>query len=307
MHQWDYTWNSTQLTVVGSPRREFIVNLSGSIQAADGMVAEHHGVQVDAQIEDYAIRWGHWFEPCHPHFVGANGAGSVHVPVRLPWDATFIRLVEEARAKRPGDFVITLRLTTRYRLALPQEARLPGGQLVCAYSNPLSSGQSVVRILMSRDAWLRVLTQIGWDEFEVFEVPVRSIIEHEPFKSGLELLRAAQQAFRAGDWQGAVLNSRKACEAAMAIHAGSAELPETDIKKAAEVLSANLFPDPQDQPRRDLLDTLLKAVVPIRHATAHGRDPRFRVRREDAELALGVVIHVFRYMGETLGLEARPA
>ena len=141
----------------------------------------------------------------------------------------------------------------------------------------------------------------------MFELPVRPFAETPEFSEGLNILRRAEAAFRAGDWQGTVVESRRACEAALALHAAIDDVPEQDIKRAFDRLATRLFPLDQDKPRRDTLNQLLLGVATLRNAAAHARDPRFRVRREDAELVLGMVLLFFRYAGETLSLEQPPA
>ena len=197
-----------------------------------------------------------------------------------------------------------LRFSTHYRL-LKRSGERVGEFESYAASGPLVHSGSDIRMVVSRDAWIRALGQMGWDGFEIFEVPVRRLAEHEPFKRGLALLREAQQRFRAGDWQSTLVKARHACEAAVAEHGGTVDQPETDLKVAFAKLGTSLFPADVDKPRRELIDSLFGTVNKLRHMGAHGTDPRFRVRREDAELSMSLAIQIFRYIGETYGLESR--
>lgn len=305
MARWEQKTFSDPFGVHRGPGAALVVEVHSSWSASSdeaGTIAEYLGADVQAEFQELNLQWHQRFQPAPPQLVAPNGAGTARHTIVLPWDTAFIRAVEEARAKRPGDFTLQLRLTTHYRLLARQQQKVGGCESYVSSSAQTDHGNNI-RISVSRDAWIRALGQMGWGAFEIFEVPVRQMNEHAPFKNGIALLKAAQAKFLAGDWQGTLLNARHACEAAVVTHAGSAEQPEQDIKVAFEKLGARLFPADVDAPRRDLLGQLFRSINTLRHMGAHGTDPRFRVRREDAELALALAVEVFRYIGETMALE----
>ena len=127
----------------------------------------------------------------------------------------------------------------------------------------------------------------------MFELPVRALRSHERLASGLKCINAAVAALHEGRWDHAALEARRACEAAAGVTGAENPGPLFDA------LVQQVVPDVHDAPKRETLNALMKALKPLRNAGAHG-DLRMAVDRRDAELAVTVVLGLFRYMGEAL-------
>jgi hypothetical protein len=166
-------------------------------------------------------------------------------------------------------------------------------------SHPLRQ-QVQVAIAIQRDQWLNLLTALQWDEFQVFEVAVRSMIRVEGFVKALGHLQAAQVAFRQGQWSVTVTEARKACEAAaLEVQADAA----ADPGPAFEKLMTHVLPAAADKPKRKALNHFMMGLAQLRHPGAHG-NVETQIDRAEAELALTVAVSLFRYIGEVTAKRA---
>ena len=143
---------------------------------------------------------------------------------------------------------------------------------------------------VQRDEWLEVLKTIGWQEYEVFEIPTAPLYRVERFTGALDLLDQAVKAFWAGEDDTCAVRARRALEAAATVN----------TKQAYEQLWCAVLPDAVDTPKRDALDQFARGIGALRHQAAHGGNLHFQLRRSDAQLALTVAIALFRYLGEEL-------
>jgi hypothetical protein len=56
--------------------------------------------------------------------------------------------------------------------------------------NPQVERSPTLKHEVGRDQWLGLLKNIGWDEFQIFEVPVRKLNQHEHLKEGWKTARS---------------------------------------------------------------------------------------------------------------------
>jgi hypothetical protein len=216
--------------------------------------------------------------------------------VSLPIDGAAISAIEQSRP--PGEsFFIQLNLWPLYTLLEEFSIRKNPEALQPARVHALSHDQSTTTTAMveiSSDKWRKTLKEMGWDELQVFEIPVRGMSGHPAIAAGVVHLRKAQSAFRTGHRETTIIEVRKAIEAA----ANAVAAEGTERGPALKALVAEVMPRAEDAVRRDLLDALMRAFAEVRHEHAHGGNPE--PYHQDAELALSVGVAIFRYMSQSL-------
>ena len=217
------------------------------------------------------------------------------IELPVPLSVAWIREAEDKRCGRaPGDLRVTVdvdyRLLEEVDIARTQRL-LPG---------PPAYAQLQDYFPISRDRWLQLLRSLGYDEFEVLEVPVRKLRQHPEYKQAFSSLQKAQQLFRDGSWPEVVLRARVAVEELAHI---AAESDEKNTAKVFQDAFKRIAPGDDNEARRSALGKIAHGLHDLRHPTAHGRYMRQQMDRVDAELALNVAISLFRYFGERL---ARP-
>lgn len=235
-----------------------------------------------------------------------TGSSSTHPVVPLPWTPGLISKIESARAASGGTLAIKAEGYVRYHelveISLPEQPnkyvnrsqRFPGTQHTEHFQ---VSGHC------HRDQWVGILKQIGWEDYAVFELPVRRISQHPDLAAGFKRLQQAHAAFRNENWPGTVTECRAAMESAVSVvvEAKTGQDAEKNRKAAYETFVRHVFPHENDGAKRETLSDLIQALSHLRHTGgAHGWDFRAQVLREDAELALTVATAIFRYVGEAI-------
>jgi hypothetical protein len=222
-------------------------------------------------------------------------SGTVDLRVELPVDRDVLRIIETARARSGrGDMTLKLEVGVRYRLVTRDNGEV-AQQLLYRSTQTFDDRMQPVEVTISRDQWLQMLSQLQQDDVEVIELPRSVTKDSEEFAEYLRELREASGAYSRGEYQTAVVSSRKAVEAVLG----------TDMKAGAEQLTKMLFPLDEDAPRRELVDMLLRALGPLRNASAHGKDPRFRVTRADAEFCVVLACQLYRYMNHAIAVQRK--
>ncbi len=294
----------------GTPTRMLYQQVSAEWRG-DGEV-ELCSVRYHATMDNPRISWPQTHITVGPDRL--RQGRSAHFAFSLPFESSFIRAVEDWRLGRSDPLHIQVRANLYFRrvtdlpLPVPDRQAKPQGpagiELLSSRRETFRElsapehGDGYLPITINRDRWLDILKTVGWEEFEVFELPVRRIGGQERLAEGLKHLRLAQTAFRQGQWATTAVEARKACEAAATVDG-----PEANRKHRLEALVNEVLPSDQDSAKRDMLEGMMKALVPLRNQGAHA-NIRMAVEREDAELSLTVAIAIFRYMGEALS--ARP-
>jgi hypothetical protein len=280
------------------PSRSLLIQLG--LRWQDEESIEVSSAELWVTIENLKLELLPWqVVPLRPEVV--HQGREVSLTVQVPIGGNGIRMIEESRV---GETELRLKVSGRVHHRVVNEQtinsatpdRSPGyeGIRVRGLAGPLSQ-QFSQTIRLPRDEWHRVLKELAWDQFLIFEVPVLQLKRPEEFVRALELLAQAQDAHRNGAWDRTVTEARRAIEAAAHVVSDADE----DRKRAFLTLNRELFPNDRDKPKRDMLDHLMLGLAAIRHVGAHGFFDT-QIRREDAEVALTVAISVMRYMGETL-------
>lgn len=235
---------------------------------------------------------------------GGTAAADGSVLLRSIIDGRCIQQIEERRSGG-GPVTIKLWLNFHFRSLTVHDfpgPRRPGTNVrktisSRTFSHPLRQ-QVQFDIVLQRDEWLRLLADLQWDEFEVFEIAVRRMERIKGFQKALGHLRLAEVAFRQGQWSVTVVEARRACEAAaLEVDSGA----QKDLKSAIHKLMENILPADPDKPKRDAMNHFMLGLAQLRHPGAHGSSDT-QIDRPDAELALTVAVSLFRYIGAVTAL-----
>lgn len=221
-----------------------------------------------------------------------GAATDVYLPI------TFTREVLDAiELRRQGASEITLTFTLHAMAALLYTQQI-GRETVSTLGNALSlavdvrsadTGENKFRI--ARDTWLGFLQVFKYTDVEVFELPQLTLKQTLP-PEAMAALRAAEQAFRQGDWRGTLEKTRFAFEAVSKLFA-----QDSDAKLAFAKLWQKLMPLSDEEPKRDALDKLVAGLRPFQHLGRHANHPMVDIDRHDALLALRMALSLFAFMG----------
>jgi hypothetical protein len=255
-------------------------------------------VQYIASCNNDGLAAGNWSDalaPVYPQTV--PGHGRVRVELCFPVSAAFIRRVEDWRQGRTVEIRLEVWLRPVWRpirtMTVPVNGGGAAGQQVLSLHATSEMESCHFGLSIGRDEWVALLPQLGFDAVETFEVAVTSMKRHERFQKALQLLGEAQAAFRLGQWSTVVTDARRALEAAAATTG-------EDGKKRFDALVDWLLPGEENEAKRGVLSALMEALRDLRNESAHVRDLRAQIEREDAELALTVAISIFRFIGEAV-------
>ncbi len=309
--RWVVTQNGN-LQASRLPWKTFRLPVSVRIENDDEV--ELCSVEYWAAIGGPTHSWPTVSQSAGPQRLSSRG-GTAYVSLGFPFDDEFIRAIEDWRQGGAGPVKFEVYLNLVYRaieqVPLPRELEgavmkprsdvvRPESQRFVEQLGRPETEQVRLPVELNRDAWIAMLRSMGWDEFHLFEVPVRVLKRNETLARGLRHLDEAQAAFRQGQWDMAITETRRAVEAA-----ARTVQPEGDMKSATSTLLLAVFPDDHDEAKRKAVSGTMMALADLRNQTAHGHNLRIQVRREDAEFALTVAISLFRYLGEALSRQER--
>lgn len=255
-------------------------------------------VQYSASCNNDGLAAGNWSDalsPVHPRTV--EGHGQVRVELCFPVSAAFIRRVEDWRQGRAFEIRLDVWLRPVWRPIRTTTVSVNVGGAatpqVLSLHAKTETESCHFGLSIGRDEWVALLPLLGFDGVETFEVAVTSMKRHERFQRALQHLGEAQTAFRQGQWSTVVVDARKALEAAAAT-AGE------DDESRFPALVDELLPGAENTSKRKVLSGMMLALRDLRNVSAHVRDIRVHIQREDAELALTVAISIFRFIGEAV-------
>jgi hypothetical protein len=229
--------------------------------------------------------------PENLHFGGSNVAdlrrdSLISGTVLAPISAESIRWIEESHPS--GDIVIAVELHHAWQEAVPSAV----GNQVTVGRVYWEIGHKQHRI--PRSDWLQLLKELGWHEFEIFEMPLQPLLEDPNLAAAVRLLRQAQDSQRRGDPAGVLAGCYQALECAAKFHA------KTDsAKQGFEALLQASMPEHED--KRAKLDALIKCLRDYCQFGRHEKYPPVRITRSEAEFVLAATVGFFCLTSRRLG------
>lgn len=254
------------------------------------MHVQYVGGPIELSAISFSIRldqtpvWPERHQVIQP-YVSSSQHWDYYFLLRVPLDSVTVAFIERIR-QNSGPLNFTVSVNFLYHRLIPASQPNDSSAAVPQYMLGVGETKHAQAVCtVQRDEWLELLKTIGWQEYEVFEVPTGPLRRVERFANALDLLDQATKAFRSGDYDACVVHTRRAVETAVT----------DNTKKAYEQFWCDVCPDEVDKPKRDALNHFALGIVELRHLAAHASS---KLRRSDAQLALTITIAVFRYLGE---------
>ncbi len=289
---WTVRENGQGLVWAGSAARFFqlYVLLTPSNSGGRGISLESIEYRVDFG--------GRNFWPWQSYPIGGSEQATYAQWLPLPFDPHLIEEIERANSGHK-DLTFNALLNIRWRevtkIPLPSVREDHEESLMVRSYGEATMEQRPLTIQLNRDRWLEILRSIGWENFEIFEVPTAGLRQIEPLAKGLEILRQAEAAYHRHEWRDVVQKSRLSCVTAAAEAAPGSGTPE-----GYAALFKKAFPDEVDGAKRKLLDQLSRSLADFRAEAEHPTGLGMQYDRRDAEMALTVALSIFRYLGDAL-------
>lgn len=267
----------------------------------DGRLTNQSDAVVDATVRSFSMSNDSCFKfngsslPAVSRVERVKPGETIHFELPIPVSHSWIRETEDRRAGN-GLGSLNVCLFVEYRSVSLMV--LSSGAIDVLGAPDFCQVSEYYKV--EQDAWRSVLSSLGYDEFEVFEVPIRKFLEHPDYKKALDTLREAQKHFRQGAWPAVVLRARVAVEQLAHV---TAEKDDASTARAFDELFERIAPGKDNKYRRDALGKFALGLHDLRHMSPHGSFKGPPVDRVDAEFSLNVAIGLFRYYGERL---ARP-
>ena len=290
----DFVLTVTEVTnATGEPEPGF--SILGRLSNPTSVPWVIFGTWCDVQIQDRSHCLLHLLKHVPVKLPGiiSQNATNEFVEVRVDLSARKFEWVENLRSSTGG-----FRLFVQLEICGASFTQEPGKQ-VAQFGVPdvfqliplnLTNGFEV-----SRDTWLNLLRTMGFGTTEVFELPTTVLAAAPDLKKALEDLRAADQAFRSGDWDGTLAKSRLAFEAAARVVGIS-----DDLKTGFLELWDRALPFDKDAAKRSPLNNLVRELANFQHLGRHRDKALTPVDRKDAILVLRLSLAVFEYLSDRL-------
>lgn len=221
-----------------------------------------------------------------------HGAATVQIPVTL--SAAALRTLHERRSDRGAvEFRFLVHAVVAEVVTLPGTGReclgVPLGLSVSVQGN---AGEAY---RVDRDAWLKLLGDLQYDEIEVFELRAQSLRSRENLRVALDHLHRAGDHYRRSHWRETLAACSDAFEAAATATAGS-----DNVRAGFEQLWEEVLPNDVDAPKRGHLDQIVRALRDLLQIGRHSRAPFVGVTEDDALLALRMTLTMFEYVSVEL-------
>ncbi|MHB8562411.1 MAG: hypothetical protein ACYDDA_00425 [Acidiferrobacteraceae bacterium] len=209
----------------------------------------------------------------------------------IPMRAEAIRYIEEHRR----DLDVSLNLNLRY--AWQEAVTVSDGK---AGNKQTFSGEvysdttSVQGCVIKRSDWLKRLTEMKWQEYELFEIATQPLLSDKNLTVALERLREAQTALRNGDYSGVLAKCRAAFESA-----AQYESPN-NTKLGFDKLLTRTFSSDSNGAKQKRLNGIIEALSEYAHLGRHEQYPSVAIGREEAEFIFSATVSTFSLVSRLL-------
>ncbi len=255
----------------------FFLALNGQVMFADRVVAD--------SVQFQKTYWGHSQNMLITNAKNTSYQGKLLIPIR----GEAIRYIEERRRDQDIALGVNLQYSWQEAIQVPSsekgQTRLLGGQV---NSDTLSVQECVIK----RSDWLKRLAEMGWQEYEIFEVAKQPLLKDQNLTVALQRLVDAQTALRSGDYPSVLAKCRAAFESA-AKHES-----QGDTKKGFESLLARAFAE--DTTKQKSADDIIKALSAYAHLGRHEQYPAICIGRLEAEFCFNATVSVFSLLSRLL-------
>jgi hypothetical protein len=256
----------------------FFIGLNGQVIFADRVVAD--------SVQFQKTYWSHSTDSM---FITREGNNNYQGKLLIPMRGEAIHYIEEHRRDQDIFLNVNLHYSWQEAIQVPTnekgQTQLFGGQV---HSDTVSVQDCVIK----RSDWLKRLAEMGWQEYEIFEVARQPLLKDPNLTVALQRLVEAQTALRSGDYPGVLAKCRAAFESA-AKHES-----QGDTKKGIESLLARAFPDAPA--KQTSADEIIKALSEYAHLGRHEQYPAICIGHLEAEFCFNATVSVFSLLSRLL-------
>ncbi len=215
--------------------------------------------------------------------------GGCRAKLVVPLTREAIRFIEENRREQDVSLMMSVQCTTQDAVTVPNPdngaIRLLGGLI-------RSDAVTVQDCVITRSDWLKRLSEMGWQEYEIFEVAKAPLLADPNLTVALTRLQEAQTALRSGDYSGVLAKCRAAFESAAKYEAAG------DTKKGFESLLARAFKG--EDKKRGALDGLIGKLSEYAHIGRHEQYPAIHIARDEAEFVYTATVSLFSLLSRRI-------
>jgi hypothetical protein len=201
----------------------------------------------------------------------------------IPLAAESLRFVDERRGVT--DVGLNIQVRFFWQEVLHEESR---GQDWRATAGKVWAGVTSVGMkAISRSEWLRLLSEMEWNEIELFELHRLPLLADRNLAEALNLLRQAQTALQEGAYGDVLAKCRMAFESA-AKH----EIAGDDIKRGFEQLLVRAYGD--GSPKSQAVNKIIASLGDYANLLGrHAQYPNISVERDEAEFGYACTLALF--------------
>lgn len=232
---------------------------------------EPESISIEGKFKDLII-WPQSWQPLYPGVISKAGS---QLLVRVPLTREIVQAIETKRAGN-GPLLIDIQLVFCFRRIRQQGP---------AYDAPTFAAKSetsnqTLRWEIHRDPWRECLKQLGWNEIEIFELPMGPLWRDQNLAHALDSLHSAEHLLHFGGDPKAVLGK---CYDALESAAKYAVRGD-DKRKGFEVLLERAFPGEADKATH--LNAMIGALNQLAHIGRHAEYPKRHVSWAEARFGL---------------------
>jgi hypothetical protein len=285
---------SFQVQVVainGHPGPGRALKLAVAIKWIGAAPAQLLNLQGRLRLKDQVI--AHTVIPENFHWGGSSAAElqrdrTIPGTLVMPISAESVRWIEGCRGTDDVSITLELHYTWQEALRSQDGNQLIAGRVYWEVANPQHR--------ISRSDWLRVLAELAWQEYEIFEVATAPLVGDKHLAEALKRLKQAQDALRNADHESVLFWCRKALESAAKFHAEG-----DNVKHGFALLLEKV--EPVHENKRVALDALIESISRYAHLARHEKYPPLPFTRLEAEFILTATIGLFSFISRRLATQ----
>ncbi len=235
------------------------------------------------------VRLGEIWWPLSDSTLLTREHGGCHAKLIIPLTREAIRFIEENRRDQDVPLMARLQCTTQEAIDVPG----PDKRATQRFGGSIRSDTvNVQDCVITRSDWLKRLAEMGWQEYEVFEVAKQPLLADPNLAVAFTRLQEAQTALRSGDYSGVLVKCRAAFESA-AKHQSNG-----DVRKGFEVLLDRGFKD--EAKKQESLNAIIRALSDFFQLGRHEQYPVVVIARDEAEFVYTTSISLFSLLSRRI-------
>ncbi len=254
----------------------FFLGLTGQVMFADRVVCD-------------SVQFQRTFWNGSSNTLITRDSGGYQGKLIIPMRGEAIRYIEDRRHDQDVSLGVKLECVWQEAIETPRGDK---GQTLLIGGRVYHNTTSVQDCLIKRSDWLKRLTEMGWQEYELFEVAKQPLLDDPNLTIALKRLDDAQASLRSGDYSGVLTKCRAALESAAKYEATG------DVKEGFERLLARAFKG--DDKKREMMNSVIKGISEYAHLGRHEQYPAIHIAREEAEFVFTVSVSLFSLLSRRI-------